>query len=902
MTATPDAERLKRVNRLLDEALALAPAERVAWLERLPAEQADLRPLLGALLSRAGVETDTFLQRPLRLDLPALDAAEADEDRPGDVIGPYRLLRPLGAGGMSTVWVAERIDGSLQRQEALKLPARLWAPGLARRMVAERDILAGLEHPHIARLYDAGITPAGRPWLAMELVDGEPIDRHCATHRIDLRARLRLVLQVADAVAHAHARLVVHRDLKPSNILVTPAGEVRLLDFGVAKLLAPDDAAAPAGGADLTRLLGRPVTPDYAAPEQVAGRPVGVAADVYSLGVVLYELLTGQRPYRIAHVPAAALERAVLEAEVPPASSRAADRATARALRGDLDTILAKALKKAPAERYLSIEAFAADLQRHLAGEPVQARPDSLAYRGAKWLRRHRVVALAGLFVALAIAAGVAGTLSQARRAQVQAQEAQAQRDRALQELAYAESADELMRFLLSEGAERPFTTRELLQRAQAQVERQFADDPRLRARLLLMLADLHGEMDDFRSAERLLEQARAASTDAEVRAQVDCTLAGLLAATSRIDAARALFERTVAALPAASIGYDPARLTCWQQRTILHAQSGDAAAALADAEAALALIGPQPRPGLRTVTIFLHTSVGDAQALLGRPQEAIAAYERAIAEFERIGRGNTTAAATLANNLGVHLARAGQPGRAAQVYARALAAERPRSRGRDAALLTNAGRNLVELGRADEAVPLLREALAQHQAKGDTRGAAFAQLGLASADCSALAPARCEAALAEAERALRQAVAPGHPVLAGLPLIAARAALAQGDAARARRLADPLAGLTPTGRDQALALTLLARADLALGDGDTARRHADAAVAAARAAARGFAHTEALGQALLAQALARRATQDAAGARDSVAAALAQLEDSAGVDAAATREARALREALSTG
>ncbi len=287
---------------------------------------------------------------------------------------------------MATVWLAERADGALQRQVALKLPHAGWTAGLAQRMARERDILAALEHPHIARLYDAGTTAAGRPWLAMERVEGVTLDEFCREQRLDVAARLRLFLQVADAVAYAHARLIVHRDLKPSNILVTARGEVKLLDFGVAKLLEDDAPAA----ANLTQQIGRAVTPDYASPEQVSGRPVTVASDVYSLGIVLYELLTGERPYRVERYSAAALEDAIMHADVAAASTRVAgDRKLARRLRGDLDTIVDKALRKDIAQRYPSVESMAADLRRHLEGEPVWAQPPSWRYRTGKFVRRH---------------------------------------------------------------------------------------------------------------------------------------------------------------------------------------------------------------------------------------------------------------------------------------------------------------------------------------------------------------------------------------------------------------------------------------------------------------------------------------------------------------------------------
>ena len=481
-----DPEHLKRINALLEVALALPLEQRDPWLRTLPPEQQDVVPALRELLSRAAGETDAFMREPA-LAADGLDAFDDASDEAGSTVGPYRLIRELGAGGMATVWLAERSDGSLQRQVALKLPRIGWATGLARRMVRERDILAALEHPHIARLYDAGVTEAGRPWLAMEFVSGVPIDEYCRAQRLDVAQRLGLFLQVADAVAHAHARLIVHRDLKPNNVLVTPEGEVRLLDFGVAKLLEEE-----AADANLTQLLGRAVTPDYASPEQVSGRPVGVATDVYSLGIVLYELLTGQRPYRIGRITAAALEQAITEADVPLASSRAGtDRALRRALRGDIDTILAKALKKDPSERYASVEAFAADVRRHVAGRPVLARPDAFGYRLAKFVRRNRGAVLAGALVFGAIVAGLVGTLWQAAQAQHE-------RDAALNELKFAEASEAFMRFILNETSDKPFTTAELLVRADALVDAQYANDAALRARMQLVLTDLFAEQRDY--------------------------------------------------------------------------------------------------------------------------------------------------------------------------------------------------------------------------------------------------------------------------------------------------------------------------------------------------------------------------------------------------------------------
>lgn len=373
-------------SRLLDEALERPAGERLTWLEALGAEHEALKPALRAVLLRsAGVETAQWLNT-LPHTAGAAGLAEESDLRADALVGPYRLLREIGTGGMGAVWLAERADGSLKRQVALKLPRAMWSPGLAQRMARERDILAALEHPNIARLYDAGTDAQGRPFLALEYVEGEPIDAYCRQRSLNLKARLQLLLRVAHAVAFAHSRLVVHRDLKPSNILVTAAGQVRLLDFGVAKLMEGDSAQET----QLTQLAGRALTLDYASPEQIRGEPIGTASDVYSLGVVAYELLAGARPYKLKRGSAAELEGAIAAVDAPLASAVATDAAARKELKGDLDAILNKALKKNPEERYATVDAFAQDIERYLAGQRVIARPDSLAYRLTRFAKRYR--------------------------------------------------------------------------------------------------------------------------------------------------------------------------------------------------------------------------------------------------------------------------------------------------------------------------------------------------------------------------------------------------------------------------------------------------------------------------------------------------------------------------------
>jgi len=361
------------------------------------------------------------------LHAPANDGTRrALDGGPTGTVGPWRLIQKIGEGGMAEVWMAERSDGLLVRPVAVKLPRKGWGNTLfCHRLARERDILDTLHHPNIARLLDAGMTSSGQPFLVLEYVAGKPIDLYCQAQKLSVHARLELFLQVTAAIAFAHHSLVLHRDLKPSNILVTGEGAVRVLDFGIAKLL----ELGRTEETDLTLYTGHALTLDYASPEQIAGEPLTVSSDVYSLGVILYELLTRVRPYRLKRKSIVGLEEQILEIEPPIPSKVTGDNELRRTLRGDLDSIVMMALRKRPQSRYLSVESFADDLQRYLQKRPVLARPNRPSYRASMFIRRHRLAFLNGTLLLLIVIAASAITAWQARAAfaeKKQAEEAKA--------------------------------------------------------------------------------------------------------------------------------------------------------------------------------------------------------------------------------------------------------------------------------------------------------------------------------------------------------------------------------------------------------------------------------------------------------------------------------------------
>ena len=914
----PDAAAWKRLSPLLDELLEADAETRAQRLAELRASDATLALKVESLLATGGrAHASHFLDGNAKRDDDATDEVA------GRQIGAYAIEAPLGRGSTGSVWRAHRSDGRFDGSVAVKL-LHLSMIGRAGALRFEREgrILARLVHPNIARLLDAGILDS-QPYLVLELVAGTRIDQHCNASRLDVDQRLKLFGDVLAAVAHAHSHLVIHRDIKPSNIFVTTDGTVKLLDFGIAKLIG-DEAEASSITADGRSVL----TPEYAAPEQLRGGPVTTATDVYALGVLLYRLLVGRHPTAAdtATTSTAELMRSTLDNEPASLASAlrrpdpadpdalpnlASDRSTtlprlARRLEGDLENIVARTLKKRPEDRYQTVAALAEDLRRHQAHEPVGARRDSLSYRGAKFVRRNRAMVAAGVLVVLAVAAGLVGTVTQAHRAEAEALRAQQQRDNARRQLGYAKSTNEFMAFLLQEGSDKPFTTAELLARAEPVLDAQFAGDPAQRAQLLSELASLHAGASNFKKAESLVLRAQAAArdiTDLPLQAGIECLLAFLHGNADAFDQAAQEFDGAFARLRAIR-DVDRALLgSCTQNRGDVAAMKGDSLAALTDLRAALDILGP-PRPEDRSLAIQMRNSLGIALGEADQTAAGVTELRRAIAESDVLGRGRSQGASLMYQNVAALLSRAGQTLESLEAnergwnIARGLGGASPR-------LELNYAVDLIGLGRPREAMPLLEHAEAEARARGDPRVAATILIQGAHAWCLIEDVARCAAMLVAGQSELARLLPPRHSIFGAVEVSLARLDLARGELSVARdRLRRAVAIFDAASRKNRLGLrtlTLLARTELRLGELDDAEQHATQATTQARTALSGFAHSEWLGNALVAQGLVQQARGDLAAAEATLTAALVELQATTGDTGTGTVEARALLAGLRT-
>ena len=863
-----DSSRWVQLSPLLDELLELDVAARDTRLANLRLGDAALADELAALLAQQSViDGERFL------DGSALAGTQgsADPTLAGMCIGAYTLQSPLGAGGMGSVWLAHRSDGRFEGQAAVKLlNLALLGRGGAERFAREGNLLARLAHPHIARLLDAGATAGGQPYLVLEHIQGEPIDRWCDAHALPVDARVRLMLDVLAAVAHAHARLVLHRDLKPSNILVTADGQVKLLDFGIAKLLA--DEAAPAQATELTQLAGRAFTPDYAAPEQVQGGEVGTATDVYALGVLLYVLLGGAHPTaRPTHTPVERL-RSVVEAEPARLSDAAArthpDAATKRsesplklsqALRGDLDNIVAKALKKLPAERYATAAAFADDLRRYLGHEPVLARADSLGYRAAKFVRRHRLAVGAAAATFFILIAGVVGTTWQAI-------EARSERDDALFQAERALAKGNLFNLVLGAlgTADRTLTQRELLARSVQLVGKQFGKDPRIAVDLLLPIAGRYQSLGDTRAEFAVMQQAAAlalASADPQLIASVACNTVDTEVRRGNIAQAREQLHAGQAAMARVPRPGFVLIAGCLRADADVAQAEGDIARAADRIGAALALA---ERSGQTRGNVY--RSLLSYQTVLLRARGDLTAAFAMLKKTQRLDEenGHTDSIDYLgARREEASMLLAWGEVRGAQAIMAPLLA-RWRGLSEDGAPPTwfdlTRGVLLLRLGDAPAAHALLATVAERVRAQGDMPAIATADFTLAQA---LLAMGRLD----EAERSLRavQDAPASQRVWRMTPTtLRAQLLLARGKAAQAAPLIESeLARLgwpgAPPTSALANALRVAAQVALALPDASGAQAFAAAAVAASESLAREPGASADVGEALLWLAQAQR-------------------------------------------
>jgi eukaryotic-like serine/threonine-protein kinase len=782
----------------LDQLLDLEPAARQAWLDELQLKNPGLAEQLAVLLEEHYLLCEEgFLEAGPEFPEPLAAA--------GETLGTYRLIEPIGIGGMGTVWLAARGDGRFERQVAVKFPNISLRGHAEERFRREGTIVGRLAHPHIAQLIDAGLTDTGRPYLVLEYVKGVPIDEYCNAHLLGVEARLRLFLDVLAAVAHAHANLVVHRDLKPSNVLVTANGDVKLLDFGVAKLLEEEFAAAQATA--LTREAGVALTPEFAAPEQFTGGFVTTATDIYALGVLLYSLLTGRHPAGTACSSPADLVRAVVErdatrpsewarpqpSEPEAARQKAAERATTperlqRRLRGDLDTVVLKALKKDPAERYASAHAFADDLRKYLSHEPIAARPDSLPYRTTRFVRRNRVPVALGVLASVAVLAGVSATLMQARTAS-------AEREFALRQLARAEAVNELNQFVLSDAAPsgQPFTVTELLARAEEIVARQGGGELH-RVELMIAIGRQYWSHDLNDRARTVLLEARTRAqglADPSTSARAACALASVLARGEDLDEAERLYQEGVAALPdGPQFALD--RMFCLQCGSEVARDRGVSRDAVARAEEAQRAQRDSPfRTDLQELGLLME--LAESYRVAGDLHLASATFRQAATRLSELGRDNTEKAGTLFNNWGVALSFLGQPLEAEQVLRRAIAISSD-DRGEEAVspmLLVNYSRALRHLGRPAEAIDYAARAYEKGQQVEHQVVMNQALLELARDYLDQHDFGQAERMLDEVEPKLRAALPPHHLAFAGLALERSRVIQGHGDLPTALAVAD---------------------------------------------------------------------------------------------------------------
>ena len=878
------------VSPLLDEAMELPLAARESWLADLERRAPQLAAHVRSCLREVSELSDRkFLDDSIRRHLPA--------GLEGQTFGAYTLDRILGFGGMGTVWLAHRSDGRFEGQVAVKLLnlAFVGHPS-EQRFTREGSVLARLQHPHIARLLDAGVEADRQPYLVLEYVRGERIDAYCDQRGLNIQQRIQLFLDVLAAVAHAHSNLVVHRDLKPSNILVTDQGAVKLLDFGIAALLSREgDDVTP-----LTGHIGPGLTPGYAAPEQLLGQPITTSTDVYALGIVLFELLAGRRPASVDHEPKAAAEwiQRTLESDAPRLSDVALREDWRRGLRGDVDNIVAMALRRNAAERYRTAELFAQDLRHFLAHEPVSARPRSVGYLAAKFVRRNRTAVASACVMAVALIAAGGFSVWQMLQANQQRRLAEDQASR-------AEFARDFAEFVLTDAGTtgQPFTTSELLLRAEQAIPMQYgsADNPAA-VEQLIKLGMLFARVGQYRKARELFEQANAralAGNYAELRWQSACELGRLHHYAGRVRQGAALLDAAIAELQRSSPD-SPALIECFEQKSDLELTRQDVPLAIATAQASLAQAQRLfPRAPLHWISP--RVQLGTSLRAEGRFQAADDMHRGTLDLLKQLGRERTANAVLLYNSWGIVRSDIGDIAGAAKMFESALSIGQSLWVGAapDQWVSVTYGRRLVLLNRLDEAEQHFASALRQSGGEEDAEMQIGALLGMLSVNRERGNFEAARAAREQAEQFVQAHLPPEHNQRLNLVFESGLLDLAANslDDARAQ-LQQVLTQFKSTNRrltDQIVALAALAQCALRTNEPGRAADLAAEASALARNVAVPEQPSYWLGLALLAQVDVERALGHAARVQQLSAEALAQLTPSVGADHPLTKKAAAL-------
>jgi eukaryotic-like serine/threonine-protein kinase len=852
--------------------------ERAVWLEALAQREPEMADLVSeALKSRERAGYEEFLATPPPLPVEAF----AEATLTGRNVGPYVIDAQIGRGGMGSVWRAHRVDGRYEGVVAIKFVHASWIGHAGeQRFQIEGNLLGRLDHPNIARLIDAGVLDGTQPYLVLEYVEGEAIDTYCAGQKLGLEARVELFLGVLSAVANAHSHLIVHRDIKPSNIFVTHEGVVKLLDFGIAKLLREDTGAAA-----LTKSSASAMTPEYAAPEQMLGKAVTTQTDVYSLGLVLYVLLTGTHPITSEHSSGPEFIKALLTREPARASAvTTLPTIRRRELEGDLDNILGKALKKAPDERYASVGAFADDLRRFLTHEPVRARPDTVTYRVSKFVRRHQ----GGVLSALLITVALIGTTSFALW---ELKEARAERDTAVSEGRRAQGHDVMMGFLFNDSVlQTPEdAVHKRLDRAREFIERRYRGDPDIAASLLLSLRSRYLDIADAKSALEARRSAQAIANrldDPYLNAEIACAAAQDLAVAGDIPTAKVQLQSAFANISKLRVVSAGLKTTCAEPAGRVARVDGDYAAAIANNRVVVDSLEEAGEHGSESwvgAAYELATSLGMSADYRG----AFEAINRILEVLQDEGLKDTAVYFSV-STLGCAVLRAGgQPENSIAFVGTVIANSRGHGGDIDVPYYVEACRDLSrvaagEAGSVEE--NLLRNAKAE-QASGMPHisipfevalvNVAINRRDLATADARWLPLAPSEKAMLDAKRSGMEA--------SMLLMAHTRLDLLHGQPGAARRRLEQLRALMAahhqSNADERNAATLEAEVQLAVHDYVGAVHYAEESLKMARETAIDPKSSAWIGEALLWRARAEAASGDPLKARASAREALPHLE-----------------------